>query len=106
MRQLFVLLPKRLQEWEFFTQACLFAFPENHDVRVRMELSLLEAYTELLVALNDYTTDETKDSVERWQSMLYPFTTGLIAVLDGYANLSDADKERLTLVKQSSTAVQ
>ncbi len=106
MRQLFVLLPKRLQEWESFTQACLFAFPENHAVRVRMELALLEAYTELLVALNDYTTAETKGSVERWQSMLHPFTTGLTAVLDGYANLSDADKERLTLVKQSSTGVQ
>ena len=106
MRQLFVLFPKRLQEWESFTQACLFAFPENHAVRVRMELALLEAYTELLVALNDYTTDETKGSVERWQSMLYPFITGLTSVLDGYANLSDADKERLTLVKQSSTAVQ
>ena len=106
MRHLFVLLPKRLQEWEFFTQACLFAFPENHAVRVRMELSLLEAYTELLVALNDYTTDETKKSVERWQSMLYPFTTGLTEMLEGHLNLSDADKSRLSIVKQRSIAAQ
>ena len=106
MRQLFVLLPKRLQEWEFFTQACLFAFPENHAVRVRMELALLEAYTELLVALNGYTTDETKGSVERWQSMLLPFTTGLTQVLESHEALSDGDKERLSLVKQRSTVGQ
>lgn len=106
MRQLFVLFPKRLQEWEFFTQACLFAFPENHAVRVRMELALLEAYTELLAALNDYTTDETKQSVERWQSMLYPFTTGLTEMLEGHVNLSDVDKERLSIVKQRSIVEQ
>lgn len=106
MRQLFVLLPKRLQEWEFFAQACLFAFPENHAVRVRMELALVEAYTELLMALNKYTTDATKESVERWQSMLHPFTNGLTEILNSHANLTDADKERLSLVKQRSTADQ
>ena len=103
MRQLFVLLPKRLQEWEFYTQACLFAFPENHAVRTRMELALLEAYMELLVSLNDYSTDTTKASVERWQQMVSPFTTGLISILDGHQGLTDEQRERLLTVKQRST---
>ena len=103
MRQMFVLFPKRLQEWEFYTQACLFAFPENHAVRTRMELALLEAYTELLVSLNTYTTETTKVSVERWQSMLYPFTAGLVSILEGQSSLTESQVERLSFIKQRFT---
>ena len=105
MRQLFVLFPKRLQEWEFYTQACLFAFPEDHAVRTRMELALLEAYMELLVSLDEYTTDTTRASVERWQQMLSPFTDGLVSVLDEQHGLTDDQRQRLLTVKQRSTEV-
>ena len=99
MRQMFVLFPKRLQEWEFYTQACLFAFPENHAVRIRMELALLEAYTEFLASLNSYTTPTTMSSVERWKSMLIPFTSGLTEILEGQSTLDKSEVERLNRVK-------
>ena len=55
MRQMFVLFPKRLQEWEFYTQALLFV-PRKPRCSNTYGLALLEAYTELLVSLNTYTT--------------------------------------------------
>ena len=54
LRQLFILIPKRLQDLEFQTQACLFAFPENPEVRQRLELALLEAYGQFLSILQEY----------------------------------------------------
>ena len=67
-----------------------------------MELALLEAYTELLVSLNAYTTPTTKASVERWKSMLMPFTFGLTKILDGLSTLTESEIERLNSVKQRS----
>ena len=52
---MFVLFQKDCRSG-FLHPSCLFAF-QNHAVRARMELALLEAYTELLVSLNLYHTD-------------------------------------------------
>ena len=98
-RQLFVIFPQRLQEWEFFAQACLFAFPENHQVRIRMELALLETYTDLLSALDASVTDVTKSSVDRWKTMIVPFTDGLAMILDGQEGLTDEQRNRLEMIK-------
>ena len=104
-RQLFVIFPQRLQEWEFFAQACLFAFPENHQVRIRMELALLETYTDLLSALDASVTDVTKSSVDRWKTMIVPFTGGLAAILDGQEGLTDDQRNRLEMIKNPSIEV-
>jgi len=103
-RKLFVVFPQRIQEWEFFAQACLFAFPENHDVRIRMELSLLEAYHHLLIAFETYQTDLTRVSVERWKRMIEPFTTGLTQILDQQETLTPIQRERLENIQQTSIA--
>jgi len=104
-RKLFVVFPQRIQEWEFFAQACLFAFPENHDVRIRMELSLLEAYHHLLIAFETYQTDLTKVSVDRWKRMIEPFTTGLTQILDQQETLTPTQRERLKIIKQKPTSI-
>ena len=105
-RQLFVIFPQRLQEWEFFAQACLFAFPEDHQVRTRMELALLETYTDLLIALDASVTDVTKSSVDRWKTMIVPFTNGLMTILDDHQGLTDVQRSRLEAIKNPSTEVQ
>jgi hypothetical protein len=105
-RQLFVIFPQRLQEWEFFAQACLFAFPEDHQVRTRMELALLETYTDLLIALDASVTDVTKSSVDRWKTMIVPFTNGLMTILDDHQGLTDVQRSRLETIKNPSIEVQ
>ena len=91
MRQLFVLFPQRLQEWEFFVQACLFAFPENSEVRARMELALASTYADLIAALDAYKTPETERAVQRWQKMMLP----LVVEISG--NIEAERKRNLAL---------
>ncbi len=102
-RQLFVIFPQRLQEWEFFAQACLFAFPEHHPTRIRMELALLEAYQALLTALQTHATATTQRAVDKWTTMLTPFTSGLLNILDAQSNLSTDQRARLNNIKQQTT---
>ncbi len=101
-RHLFVIFPQRLQEWEFFAQACLFAFPEHHSTRIRMELALLEAYQTLLTALQTHATDATQRAVDKWTNMLTPFTSGLLNILDTQSTLSLEQRERLNTIKQTT----
>ena len=102
MRQMFVLFPKRLQEWEFLHPSLSFCLPREPRCSHTDGAGSLEAYTELLVSLNTYTTPTTKTSVERWKSMLMPFTLGLTEILEGQSTLKDSETERLNRVKQRS----
>ena len=70
-----------------------------------MELALLETYTDLLSALDASVTDVTKSSVDRWKTMIVPFTDGLAAILDGQEGLTDDQRNRLEMIKNPSIEV-
>ena len=104
MRQLFILIPERLQDFEFQTQACLFAFPEDPMVRQRLELALLEVYGRFLVTLQTYKTPENAKSIEQWMSMIHPFVDGLQTILDTGARFSDDQMQRYDVVNSNISA--
>lgn len=104
MRQLFILIPERLQEIEFQTQACLFAFPEDSMVRQRLELALLEVYGRFLVTLQTYRTPENAKSIDQWLSMIQPFVSGLQTILDNGAHFTEEQAQRYEIVNTNISA--
>ena len=104
MRQLFILIPERLQEIEFQTQACLFAFPEDQMVRQRLELALLEVYGRFLVTLQTYKTSENAKSIEKWEGMIQPFVNGLQVILNEGATFTPEQSQRYEIVNANISA--
>ncbi len=82
MRQLFILLPQRLQELEMETQACLFAFPEHHPTRIRLVLLLIDSYSHISHTLLDYQTEQNASAIQRWNEMIHPFVQDLATLLE------------------------
>ena len=64
------------------TQACLFAFPENHATRIQLELLLVETYSHLAHMLSENSTEQNAQSIHRWNEMIQPFSEGIIQLLE------------------------
>ena len=80
---MFIDLPEELQELEYFAQATLFAFPENHEVRSRIMLTLGEAYAHYVYVLRkmEVSGADGEKILEQAISVYQPISSGLLTMV-------------------------